>query len=309
MSSNETASTVKRIAIPSALVVGGVTVGSFVAPIGLASADETDIDATDGDVGSIESDGDGPSGRFGAGHGRHHGPRAEALEEILGLSAEEIRDALSDGASLADVAEGQGVSADELTDALVAAATEHIDEAVAEGRLDAAEAEERKAGLEDRIAEMIDRVPSENDGRHGGWGRGGPLHGGVEVLEEVLGLSSDEIQAGLDDGKTLADLAEEQGVAVDDVADALVAQATERIDEAVADGKIDEDRAEQAKERLEEMIDRAVEAEPFDLGRGIGRAEGRRFHHRHHAHHRDGHGAPTDGGETDDSGDTVDTSF
>jgi ribosomal protein S20 len=296
-----TASTFKRLAIPTALVVGGVTAGSFLAPIGLASAAEDDTDSTD--TGSDDAPGGRPDDDGGHRHGRHGGPRVEALEDVLGLTAEEIRDELEAGKTLAEVAEGQGISVEDLTDALVAAATERIDEAVAEGRLDADEAEERKADLEERIGEMVTRVPPEDLGeRNGRRGPRGPLAGGIEVLEDVLGLSAEEIRAGLDEGKTLSEIAEEQGVPVDDMADALVAAATERIDEAVAEGRLDEDRAAQAKEHLGEMIDRAVEAEPFALGRGVGRADGRglRSHHRNH-HHGD------DGGAPDDAGDVVDT--
>lgn len=294
-----TSPSTKRFLLPAALVAGGVTVGSFVSPIGLASAEDTDSDtstdaSTDADA-STGSDSGKPDRGSDHRHGRRgHGPRTEAIEETLGLTADEIRDALADGKSLADLAAEQGMSAEELTAALVEAAEARIDEAVAAGKIDADDAEARKAELSDKIAEMITRVPSEDFGERRGprqRGLGAPFRGGVDVLEETLGLSSEEIRAGLDEGKTLAELAEEQGVPVDDVADALVARATERIDEAVADGKIDEDRAAEAKEDLDELIDQALEAEAFDLGRGVGRGEsqGLRFHHRnnHHDHDHD----------------------
>lgn len=320
-----TASKFKRLAIPTALVVGGVTVGSFVAPIGLASADEneSDGDSTDStsesDAGTIDGSADADrEGRHGHRHGRRgpgFGARVEVLEDVLGLTGEEIRDQLAEGQTLADVAEGQGVSAEELTSALVDAISEHIDEAVADGRMDADEAAERKADLEDRVADLIDRVPPEDLGERGAGrhGRRGLVPGGTEVLEDVLGLTAEEIRAGLAEGKTLSELAEEQGVPVDDVADALVAEATERIDQAVTDGKIDEDRAAQAKEHLEDMVDRALEAEPFALGRHVGRAEGRAFGHHHHGDkgmRGDGSGQAdtADSGSTDE-GEAVDTSF
>ncbi len=300
-----TASKLKRLAIPTALVVGGVTVGSFVAPIGLVSADDTDPDSpTDTDTDSDAGTDDGSDHDHRWRHGRGFGVRAEVLEETLGLSAEEIRDALADGSTLAEVAEAQGVPVDDLIANLVAAATERIDEAVADGKVDAERAEEAKAGLEERITEMVSREPGEGFGRrghHGHHGHRGLLREGLETVEDVLGLSAEEIRAGLDEGKTLADLAGEQGVSTDDLADALVASATERIDEAVTDGKLDEDRADRAKEQLEERIDRAIEAEPFALGRGIGRAESRglRFHHRNHHHGDDGAADQAESSATD----------
>lgn len=294
----------KRFAIPAALVIGGVTVGSFVSPIGLASAntaDDGEAESDDGETEATESD-DGETGHRHGRRGFRLAAKAEVLEDVLGLSATEIRDALSDGNSLAAVADAQGVSVDELTAALVAAITERIDEAVADGRIDADRAEERKAGLEERVAEMVERVPSEDFGERRGHrhGRRGALRGGFDAAGEALGLTNEEIRAGFADGKTLADLAEEQGVSTEDLAAALVADATERLDEAVAEGKIDEDRAAEAKESLEDMVDRAIEAEPFALGRGIGRAEGRRGHHRFHHRH---------GGDAAEEGEVVESSL
>lgn len=297
-----TASTFKRFAVPAALVVGGVTVGSFVAPLNLVSAQEADTDSTEAESDTdTDTDGDHTHRRYG----RSFGAKAEVLEETIGLSAEEIRDAMAEGSTLAEVAETQGVSEDALITALVDAATERIDQAVADGDLDADEAEERKAGLEERISEMVNREPGENFGERGRRGhRGaGMLRGGLDVVEETLGLTAEEIKAGFAEGKSLADLAAEQGISADELADAMVAQATERLDAAVADGKIDEDRAASAAEQLEERIDQAIEAEPFSLGRGIGRAENRglRQHHRNHHHGDEGAEDAADEGETVES--------
>ena len=310
-----TSSTFKRLAIPAALVVGGVTAGSLLAPLGLASAQDTETDPTDStDSGSVDgttTDDDGQSdhqhrrGRFGA--------KGEVLEELLGLGAEEIRAGLADGRTLADLAEEQGVSAEDLTAALVAAAEEHLDAAVADGKLDADEAEARKADLEARIADLITRTAPEPDqrGHRRGLGRTGA---GLDVVEDVLGLSAEEIRAGLDEGKTLADLAEEQGVSVEDLADAMAAQAIERIDQAVEDGKIDADRAADAKANLDEMIDNAINAEAFSLGRMAGHRDGRalRRHHRmdHHGTEAPEAGSTAESGTGDaDDGSVDDASF
>lgn len=280
-----TNSTSKRFAVPAALVIGGVTVGSFVAPIGLASADTAGESDTAPDE-ATSTDDEATDGTSRRGHRRARiAARAEVLEDALGLEASEIRDRLADGNSLADVAEAQGVSTDDLSAALVDAATERIDEAEADGKIDAERAAELRDGLDERVAELIERVPPEDFGerRSPRTTRGlGALRAGSDAASEVLGLTGEEIREGLNDGKSLADLAEEQGVSTDELAAAMVAEAVERLDEAVADGKIDDERAAEAAERLEEMVERAIEAEPFALGRGIGRAEGRRGFHRHH---------------------------
>lgn len=98
-----------------------------------------------------------------------------AVAEVLGISVQELHEAHMDGDTLADIAQEKGVSRDQLVDRLVAAAEARLDEAVADERLTAEQAQERKATLEDRISRMVDREPT---GRGHGPGRGnGPLHG------------------------------------------------------------------------------------------------------------------------------------
>lgn len=107
------------------------------------------------------------------GHGGRGGIGAGGLDaaaEAIGVTKQELRSALRDGKSLARVAADEGVSKDALVTALVKAAQARLDEAVAEGRLTRARADERKADLEERITEAVDRV---------GFGRGpgGHRHG------------------------------------------------------------------------------------------------------------------------------------
>jgi polyhydroxyalkanoate synthesis regulator phasin len=104
-----------------------------------------------------------------------HGPRGGhpgrfvdgTVLELLDIDAETLREALQGGATLAEVAEFSGVSTEELVDALVEKSTERLDEAVANGRLDDAEAAERAAELEERITE---RVTNPSPGPRGGLG-------------------------------------------------------------------------------------------------------------------------------------------
>ncbi|GAA3812504.1 hypothetical protein [Cellulomonas soli] len=62
-----------------------------------------------------------------------------------------------------------------------------------------------------------------------GTGRAAGVPGHIETAAETLGLSTDEVMSALDQGQTLADLAEAQGVSKDDLVAALVADAPEVI--------------------------------------------------------------------------------
>lgn len=92
---------------------------------------------------------------------------AEAIAKAAGVTVEELHEARHDGQSLAEIAAAEGISRQTLIDRLVALAEERLDKGVAAGRLTAEQAEERKAGLEERIGTMVDRT--------GGPGRG-PRH-------------------------------------------------------------------------------------------------------------------------------------
>lgn len=82
----------------------------------------------------------------------------EVLEE-LGLTVEDIREGRQAGQTLAETAAANGVSEDELVDALVASATERAEAAIESGRLDADTAAEKLEGLEDRITERVNAEP------------------------------------------------------------------------------------------------------------------------------------------------------
>jgi len=106
--------------------------------------------------------GDGGPGRRGA----HLAPAkiAAALE----ISVEELRTEHRAGKTLAQIAEAKGLSRDTLVDRLVVAAEAELAEKVTAGRLSQAEADERKAGLKERVEGLVDRPAQER----GLWTRG-----------------------------------------------------------------------------------------------------------------------------------------
>lgn len=108
----------------------------------------------------------GPGGHGHHGPGGPGGPGLDAAAEKLGMTEDELRTALSEGKTLADLADEKGVAQDALVDAMVAAAKEHLAEKVADGRLTQAEADERAADLEARITERLDEPMPMGRGLH-----------------------------------------------------------------------------------------------------------------------------------------------
>jgi polyhydroxyalkanoate synthesis regulator phasin len=95
----------------------------------------------------------------------------------------------------------------------------------------------------------------------------------LAVVAEALGSTPDAVRSALRDATSIAEQAEAAGVERQAVDDAITALFASRIEAAVVDGRIDEDRAAAATERLDAVVDRILEAD----GRGNGRHEGHRF--------------------------------
>jgi uncharacterized protein YidB (DUF937 family) len=199
--------------------------------------------------------GEGPGPGF-FGHHRFGTPYEgiSAAADALGMSASDLRAALRDGKTIADVAEERGVDLQTVIDAMVADATERIDERAAEAKED----------LPERISDLVNgEVPD-----HPGPGPRGGIRAGLDAAAEALGISVDDLRSALRDDQTIADVAEERGVDVQTVIDAMVAEATERIDQAVADGDLDADRAAEIKEDLPERLTDLVNGELPRFGLG-----------------------------------------
>jgi len=81
---------------------------------------------------------------------------SEALTDLLGLDAQELRQQVRDGATLAEIATAQGVETQAVIDELVAELIERVDNAVENGRIDQAEADQKLADAETKITDMVD---------------------------------------------------------------------------------------------------------------------------------------------------------
>jgi hypothetical protein len=98
---------------------------------------------------------------FGLGprfHHHGHGPfhaKLEAAAEYLGLTQAQLREALADGKTLAQVARDRDKSVDGLVDALVEEAEQKLEDDVEAGRMTEAEKTEMLSGLRRRITSMV----------------------------------------------------------------------------------------------------------------------------------------------------------
>jgi len=116
----------------------------------------------------------GPGGHRHGGPGglKREGHRLDAAAKYLGLSEAALRTQLEGGKTLAQVAKDRDKSVDGLVDALVADKKAGIQQAVKDGRLTQAQADEFVAGLKARVTEMVNGQRPEHGRR--GFHRFGP---------------------------------------------------------------------------------------------------------------------------------------
>ena len=79
-----------------------------------------------------------------------------------------------------------------------------------------------------------------------------------DLATTYLGLTRDEVRTKIEAGSSLAQIATAQGKTVDGLKQAIIAGTKERLDAAVADGKLTTAQAKTMLERLTERIDDIV---------------------------------------------------
>lgn len=152
---------------------------------------------------------------------------------------------------LADAAKRLDTTPEKLRSALAAAQDAQLDKAVKAGEI----TQERAGAIKAR-RKQSGRVL-------GGPGMGGPRGGlrmrGARLMPAVakaLGLSPAELHEQLRDGRSIAEIANADGKALDDVKNAVRAAARARLDKAVEAGRITQKHADARLEHLDEHIAR-----------------------------------------------------
>ena len=198
----------------------------------------------------------------------------DAAAKALHLTTQQLTDKLSDGkTTIADVAKQQKVDLNTVIDAIAAA-----DKA--------------------RIGDIVNK-PWPKFGDH--MGRGGPDGPGLPGLRDGLGdglgriggivldpvakalrISTDELKTDLAKGQSVADIAKAKNVDLNKVIDALVADATTRIDKLVTDKHLPQAVADRLKGQLKQWITDAANGKlptgpmgGFGKFGGFGRGHGR----------------------------------
>jgi hypothetical protein len=164
-------------------------------------------------------------------------------------------------AVLNDAAKQLGVDAAKLSAALKQALANRVDAAVKAGRLTEAQGKELKARIQADSFPILGL-------------RGGPGHHGrgfhhLEAAATYLGVTEAALRTSLESGKTLAQVAKEEGKSVDGLIAALVADKTKELDAAVAAGRLTKAQRDELAANLKERVTAHVNGERPSGGPGF----------------------------------------
>jgi hypothetical protein len=185
------------------------------------------------------------------------------------VAATQLSPSEESAAIVEDAAKQLGVTPAKLDAALRRAFENRIDEAVQDGTLSDGQADALRQRLEDGAVPLLGAPFLRRPGHHGfGHRRLGPRLGfrDLSAAADHLGVTEEELRDELRDGKTLADVAEDEGKTVDGLVDAIVAATTEKLDEEVADGRLTKEQRDAIVAGLEArtraFVERARPAPP-----------------------------------------------
>jgi urease accessory protein UreF len=160
------------------------------------------------------------------------------------IAADRLGSSSDSQAVVNDAAKQLGVTPSALTAALKKALENRVDAAVAAGRLTKAQGEELKQRIESGDLPLFFGP------------RGGPHEhlGELDAAASYLGLTEEQLETQLENGKSLAQVANDRGKSVDGLIQALVDQATKRLDAAVAAGRLTKAQEQQILVGLKQRI-------------------------------------------------------
>ena len=178
------------------------------------------------------------------------GGTALAQSSDAGEEVDELRQTFKES-----LAENLGVSIEQLEAAVLDTGGSMIDDALANGRITEFQAERMRGRLEDGAFSIrLDGHP-----RIVRMAIGNALGLQVDTVAEILGMSEEDLRAQIQSGATLSEVIESAGLTVDEVVNALVVEAADRLELAVEEERITQAQADRVLERLPGKLTRAID--------------------------------------------------
>lgn len=189
------------------------------------------------------------------------GRLAAEIAEVLGMPPDDLGEQLGAGITLAELAEANGSRGEELVRQVTDHIAAHLAVQVTSGKLDQARADEVVATTEQTLNDLIDvqhpfgTVLKERRNQ-------AMRAAGLNAAADALGMSIDDVRAELEEGKTLAQLAEVEGVSEGELIDAILAPVVRQLERAVERGRLTEAAAAEVLEKATERTGEAMHKAP-----------------------------------------------
>ena len=187
----------------------------------------------------------------------------------LQLSAEELRRALSSGATVEEIAEKVGVSLDQVVQALTHLLEQRIREAIENGRIDEEDAKEKLEEARRSILRALHsfQLPDQHQVRPVVRPTQPPVSRPVAdlptnlgMVARALGTSLDELHGFIAQGHTVSEIAKRQDISLEEMVRNALVSVQDALRDAVRSGRISEEGAKQRLETARQEIIQALKS-------------------------------------------------
>ncbi|MEM7126062.1 MAG: hypothetical protein AAF702_07030 [Chloroflexota bacterium] len=176
-----------------------------------------------------------------------------AIASSLNMTVEQLDAAKEAGQSWEEIAETQGVPYENVVAAAKASMTAQVNQALANGEINQEQAT--------RMLERIDNMDSLKRGRGSRGDRGNRADRANVIDREVvkstiastLNMTVEQLDAAKEAGQSWEEIAETQGVPYENVVAAAKVSMTAQVNQALANGEIDQEQADRLLERIDNM--------------------------------------------------------
>src|SRR5438128_1311328 len=177
----------------------------------------------------------------------------------VGVAATQLRSSPSEEskAVVSDAAKQLGVQPDQLSSALKKALENRVDAAVVAGRITKAQGDAIKQRIESNDFPLFGPLAL-GFGFDRGFGFAHHGFPGLDAAASYLGLTESQLDAKIEAGKTLAQVAKDQGKSVDGLVAAMKADLKQKLDRAVAAGRLTKAQENQALSSADQRITNLV---------------------------------------------------
>ncbi len=195
---------------------------------------------------------------FGKGFkdGAKIGVADEKIADFLGIQASDLISARKDGKSLAQIAADNGKTEEALINFIVTEEKAQLDTLLKDGKITQAQYDNMTANLETKVKEMVE---STNVGKPN-IAKGLNLGELQEKIASFLGVTVDDLKTARKDGKSLAQIAADNGKTEEALINFIVTEEKAQLDTLLKDGKITQAQYDNMTANLETKVKEMVES-------------------------------------------------